>query len=154
MKSDPSVIPLSSSAAFSAEAFRAFFHALEQPAALCDAELRLLASNPAFEMVPGFFARYRTKVPATVQMLDYLDFEAKLRATAGDDARRRGAVSGLDHTWTELRDEVVARGGTSAARSFDAHVRRLRALHAGPAAVREAQHGLDLVDRIEDVYRS
>ena len=112
-----------------------------------------LASNHAFEMVPGFFAHYRTTVPATVQMLDYLDFEAKLRAKAGDDARLRGAASGLAHTWGELRDEVIAHGGTSAARSFDAHVRRLRALGAGPEAVREAQHGLDLVDRVEEVYQ-
>src|SRR4051812_6655475 len=111
-----------------------------------------LASNHAFEMVPGFFAHYRTTVPAVVQTLDYLDFEAKLRAKVGDAAKLRGAASGLDHTWSELKPAVVAHGGAAAARRFDAHVRRLRALGPGAAAVREAQHGLDLVDQVEEVY--
>src|SRR5436190_13518423 len=34
-----------------------------------------LASNHAFESVAGFFALYRSRVPATVSRLDYLDFE-------------------------------------------------------------------------------
>ena len=38
---------------FNPEVFKAFFEALEQPAALCDARLTLLASNPAFELLCG-----------------------------------------------------------------------------------------------------
>jgi len=37
----------------SPEAFQAFFEALDQPAALCDAQLGLLTSNPAFEALFG-----------------------------------------------------------------------------------------------------
>ncbi|MGQ0508562.1 MAG: ATP-binding protein [Myxococcaceae bacterium] len=39
--------------AASVDAFQAFFETLESPAALCDAELRLLATNPAFELLCG-----------------------------------------------------------------------------------------------------
>jgi hypothetical protein len=119
--------------------------------------LRLaLASNQAFAMVPAFFARYENPIPANVMLLDYLDFEAKLRAEAGDAAAVRIAVARLDRTWRGLREGVVQAGGTQAAHAFDAHVARMRRLAAvgaaGAAAVREAQHGLDLVDEVEGVY--
>jgi hypothetical protein len=119
--------------------------------------LRLaLASNHAFAMVPTFFARFESPVPADVLRLDNLDFEAKLRAEAGDDAALRAAVTGLDRTWRGLRAGVVRAGGERAAREFDAHVTRMRQLAAGPrpgtAAAQEAQHGLDLVDEVEGVY--
>lgn len=115
-----------------------------------------LASNRAFAMVPGFFALYETPVPAAVMGLDHLDFEAKLRATARDGAGLRAASAGLGRTWADLRPGVVSAGGAGVARVFDAHVVRLRRLAGGgdaTAAVREAQHGLDLVDEIEGVYR-
>src|SRR6266851_5396022 len=35
------------------DAFRAFFETLETPAAVCDVRLRLLAANPAFEVLCG-----------------------------------------------------------------------------------------------------
>src|SRR4051812_9697384 len=37
----------------SVDAFQAFFETLESPAALCDAQLRLLATSPAFELLCG-----------------------------------------------------------------------------------------------------
>lgn len=115
-----------------------------------------LASNRAFGMVPGFFALYKSPVPAAVTTLDYLDFEAKLRAKAADPAAVRRAVAGLDATWTRLRPGFVRAGGTRVAPSFDAHVAAMRRLaseeDALPRAQAEAQHGLDLVDKLEDVY--
>jgi len=119
--------------------------------------LRLaLASNQAFGMVPAFFARYESPIPADVTRLDHLDFEAKLEAEAGDAAAVRAAVARLDRTWRGLRQGVVQAGGDQAARAFDAHVAQMRRLAAagapGAAAVREAQHGLDLVDEVEGVY--
>jgi hypothetical protein len=114
-----------------------------------------LAANRAFGLIPGFFALYDSPVPAQVTALDHLDFEAKLQAKAGDAAALRAAVAGLERTWARLRPGVVAAGGVSVARKFDAHVARLRRLaaHAGPATAREAQRGLDLVDEIEAVYQ-
>jgi outer membrane murein-binding lipoprotein Lpp len=114
-----------------------------------------LASNRAFELVPEFFARFRTEVPAPVLRLDYLDFEAKLQARAGHARQLVAVVRRLETTWSPLRPQIVKAGGRRAARAYDAHVHALGAL-AGRAALaraeREAQHGLDLVDELEAVY--
>jgi hypothetical protein len=114
-----------------------------------------LASNAAFELVPGFFARYDDRVPATVTRLDYLDFTAKLQSLKGDRRALAAAVSSLDTTWRGLRPQFVAAGGGKVAPAFDEHVAAMRGLAANrrPARTqREAQHGLDLVDELEHVY--
>ena len=111
-----------------------------------------LASNRAFAYVPIFFARYETKVPAGVQALDHLDYEAKLQAIAHDDLALRGAALQLARAWRTLRDDVARRpGGARVAARYDAHVARLVKLK-DDAARREAQRGLDLVDEVEGVY--
>jgi PAS domain S-box-containing protein len=51
MKTDPAARVLSP--VLPAEAFQAFFETLESPAAVCDTQLRLLAANPAFEVLCG-----------------------------------------------------------------------------------------------------
>jgi hypothetical protein len=114
-----------------------------------------IASNRAFGLIPNFFAHYDSPIPPQVTALDHLDFEAKLQARAGDAAALRSAVNGLGRMWARLRPGVVAAGGRRVAARFDAHVARMGRLAAdgGPAAAREAQHGLDLVDEIEAVYR-
>jgi hypothetical protein len=115
-----------------------------------------LTANRAFELVPDFFAVYADRVPAQVTRLDYLDFEAKLQALAGDRGRVADAVSGLEVAWRELRNKVVRAGGTVPAAAFSVHVSAMRSLVADRASThaiaREAQHGLDLVDKIEAVY--
>jgi hypothetical protein len=114
-----------------------------------------LASNRAFAMVPGFFARYETRVPSEVLVLDHLDFEAKLQARAGDLRALRAAVGRLDRAWAALRPDLVQAGGGAVALTFDAHVRRIRRLaarHDSARAEREAQRGLELVDELETVY--
>ena len=117
-----------------------------------------LAANRAFELVPDFYTAYSDRVPAQVTRLDYLDFEAKLRALAGDRGRVADAVSGLRVAWKELRKKVrrAGAGGSAAKDHFDAHVRAMRDLVDAVASTariaREAQHGLDLVDEIENVY--
>jgi hypothetical protein len=113
-----------------------------------------LASNRAFGLIAGFFAHFESPVPAAVTALDHLDFEAKLEAKAGNAAALRSAVDGLDRTWSKLRADVVKAGGARVASKFDAHVERMRRLAGvgGSGAVKEAQHGLDLVDELEAVY--
>lgn len=114
-----------------------------------------LASNHAFEAVAGFFALYDSRVPAVVTTLDYLDFEAKLRAKAGDLTAVRRVVGRLGHTWTALKPTVISAGGSKAAAAFSAHVEAMhRLVGAGDQKrlVHEAQHGLDLVDEIEEVF--
>jgi hypothetical protein len=114
-----------------------------------------LASNAAFELVPAFFERYDSPVPGTVIRLDYLNFAAKLQSLKGDRRALGAAVRSLEGTWGRLRPHVVAARGARVAAAFDKHVRAMRALGANrePAKTqREAQHGLDLVDKLEHVY--
>lgn len=114
-----------------------------------------LASNRAFELMSDFFAHYDSPIPPTVTALDHLDYEAKLQARAGNVAAIGSAVQELERTWARLRPDVIKAGGDRVAARFDAHVARLGRLAArgGPAAAREAQRGLDLVDEIEAVYQ-
>lgn len=117
-----------------------------------------LAANRAFELVPDFFAVYSDRVPAGVTRLDYLEFETKLQALAGDRGRAADTVGGLEVAWKVLRRKVrrAAPGGSAAKDHFDAHVRTMRELVDADASTeriaREAQHGLDLVDEIEAVF--
>lgn len=116
-----------------------------------------LAANHAFELIAGFFGRFETKAPGVVMLLDYFDFEAKLRALAHQIDPLRAAVDQLSKTWAELSKALPAGDQAVAARTrFDAHVAAMTALLAvgtdfdGMAA--EAEHGLDLVDELEDLY--
>lgn len=114
-----------------------------------------LASNRVFELVSQFLGVYDDVVPSKVITLDYLDFEAKLQALAGDRPAAESAITKLVATWEQLKPEVVAAGGEQAAASFDAHVTDMQDLLASGAddqLASEAQHGLDLVDEIEAVY--
>ena len=111
-----------------------------------------LASNQVFSLVPGLFAQYDTPVPAEVTRLDYLDFEAKLESRANDKTKLRSAVTQLAGTWDSLRADVP---DARAARRFDAHVKAIEGLadNANPEKTqREAQHGLDLVDELEESF--
>ena len=111
-----------------------------------------LASNHVFALVPGLFARYETPVPASVTKLDYYDFEAKLESRADDVPRLGAAVGGLTGTWSSLRADVPDK---QAAARYEAHVKAMARLADNadpPATQREAQHGLDLVDELEESF--
>ena len=113
-----------------------------------------LASNRVFALVPALFSRYDTPVPAAVTELDYLDFEAKLESRAGDRPKLARAVQGLRATWDSVRSQV---DDAEAVAKFDAHVAAMGRLaaNANPDKTqREAQHGLDLVDELEQSFES
>ena len=114
-----------------------------------------LAANRVLGLVPGFFAAYNDPVPPDVLRLDYLDFELKLEALAGDRKKAAAAASSLEKTWNDLRGQIVAAGGEGEAKSFTAHVDSVESLvrnGSDQALADEAQHGLDLVDKLEGVY--
>jgi hypothetical protein len=111
-----------------------------------------LASNQAFALVPNYFARYESPIPSDVTLLDYLDFEAKLESKAGDVAKLQRAIVGLQSTWKSVKPQVE---DSEAAANFDAHVKAITKLatNADPDKTqREAQHGLDLVDELEQSF--
>lgn len=116
-----------------------------------------LAANRAFELVARFFGRYQTDVPGSVMFLDYLDFEAKLRALAHEIDPVRATVGQLSKTWGELAPTLPSGEKAATARTqFEAHVAAMSTLAAAgtdfDGMAKEAQHGLDLVDEIEAVY--
>ena len=114
-----------------------------------------LASNRVFELVSEFLSSYDDVVPADVITLDYLDFEAKLQAIAGDGPAVERAVADLAATWQRLKPDVIGAGGERAATSFDEYVSAMQDLVASGTdgqLANEAQYGLDLVDEIEVVY--
>lgn len=116
-----------------------------------------LAANRAFEPIARIFGRFTSDVPAAVMMLDYYDFEAKLRALAGQLDGVRSAVDRLSSTWTELVKTFPPGEAAAATRSrFEAHAGALAGLVAAGTdfggMAREAEHGFDLVDELESVY--
>lgn len=116
-----------------------------------------LAANRAFELVARFFSRYQTEVPGSVMFLDYLDFEAKLRALAHELDPVRATVGQLAKTWSDLAASLPSGETAAAARTqFEAHVAAITSLVAAgtdfDGMAKEAQHGLDLVDELEAVY--
>ncbi len=118
------------------------------------AELEVsLAANAVSQLMPGLYASYRDPVPPTVLKLDYLDRELQLRSRAGQPSAVSARVRDLTATWTKLRPAVVRAGGRKAALDYDGHVRALRTNTAPAAVQRQAAIGLELVDRLEDVFR-
>jgi hypothetical protein len=113
-----------------------------------------LAANAVSELVPGLYARFADPVPPAVGTLDYLDREAELRSLAGQRAAVPPLVQRLSRTWAGVRPRVRAHGGGSVAGAFDHHVAAMtRLAPAGGADLRrEAEHGLALVDDVEQVF--
>jgi hypothetical protein len=116
-----------------------------------------LAANRAFELVARIFGRYQTEVPGSVMWLDYLDFEAKLRALAHEIDPVRATVDQLSKTWADVARALPSGEKAGTARTqFEGHVAAMTTLAAAGSdfdgLAREAQHGLDLVDEIEGVY--
>jgi hypothetical protein len=93
-------------------------------------------------------------VPPAVGTLDYLDREAELRSLAGQRTAVPTLVQRLSRTWAGVRPRVRAHGGGSVAGAFDRHVAAMtRLAPAGGADLRrEAEHGLALVDDVEQVF--
>jgi hypothetical protein len=116
-----------------------------------------LAANRAFEPIARLFGHFESDVPGAVMMLDYYDFEVKLRALAGELDGVRSAVDRLSATWTDLVKTFPSGEEAAETRSrFEAHGAALASLVAAgtdfDGMAREAEHGLDLVDELEAVF--
>jgi hypothetical protein len=114
-----------------------------------------LAANAVSEMMPGLYARFQDRVPATLLTLDYLDREAQFRSMARQPDKVAAAVAILARTWAPLRPKVVHAGGASEAAAYQAHVAAMRRfVSSKPSTLQaEAVRGLELVDRLENVFR-
>jgi hypothetical protein len=113
-----------------------------------------LAANAVSGLMPGLYAHFHDRVPPSVLALDYFDREAQLRSLVRERRRVNVAVKQLASTWAALRPRVIAAGGAAPARAYDKHVAAMERLVRGPLKnVREeAEHGLAVVDTLEQVF--
>jgi len=113
-----------------------------------------LAANAVSGLMPVLYDRFANRVPAAILRLDYLDREAELHSLARQPAKVSPAVQQLAATWTHVQTKVIAAGGAAEARAFGRHVAAMRRLDpdAGKPVQAEAARGLELVDRLEDVF--
>ena len=113
-----------------------------------------LAANAVSQLMADLYAHFQDRVPAALLQLDYLDREAQLRSLARQPDKVALAVKQLPPTWTRVRPKVVAAGGASEAAAFSRHVAAMRRVSPGSAArvQAEAARGLELVDRLEEVF--
>jgi hypothetical protein len=113
-----------------------------------------LAANAVSGLMAQLYGHFRDRVPPSVLTLDYLDREAQLRSLMGGRNGVATVVKRLEPTWTPLRRQVIAAGGTKQAAAYDKHVAAMKRLVVGPLGrVRgEALHGLALVDELEGVF--
>jgi len=113
-----------------------------------------LAANAVSGLMPILYGRFANRVPASILALDYFDREAELRSLAHDPASVARAVEQLARTWARVRPTVIAAGGAVEAAAFGRHVAAMGRLdpNAGKPVQAEAARGLELVDRLEDVF--
>jgi hypothetical protein len=114
----------------------------------------LLAANAVSQLMPALYAHFADPVPPAIRALDYLDREAQFRSLAGERGRVAAAVKELGWTWAHVRPKIVAAGGASEAAAYTRHVAAMKRLDPGAGArvQSEARHGLELVDRLEQVF--
>ncbi len=114
------------------------------------------AANAVSAHIADLYAPYHPAIPAPVETLDYLGREVALDAMAHDLAGASAHLKTLRATWAPLRVRVVARHGKGTAKAFD---RALEAMSAALTAkdpgrlLRAANHTLEVVDRVERVFR-
>jgi hypothetical protein len=111
-----------------------------------------LAANHVSQLMPSFYARYQDPVPASVLRLDYINREMQLRSIAGQAGRVKRLVKADGSTWAKLRPQLVAAGGTKAARQYDAHLQALKQDKSPTAVQKQALKGLDIVDLMETAF--
>jgi hypothetical protein len=114
-----------------------------------------LAANAVSQLMPSLYARFRDRVPPSILALDYLDREAEFRSMARQPERVAAAVAALARRWARVRAVVVHAGGVTEAAAYQAHVAAMRRLgSSSPQSLQhEAARGLELVDRMENVFR-
>jgi hypothetical protein len=113
-----------------------------------------LAANAVSQLMPGLYGRFRNPVPTAILALDYLDREAEFRSLAHQPELVAPTVRQLSRTWVLVRPKVVAAGGEREAAAYQAHVAAMQELSPAAAGKVEAEaaRGLELVDRLEQVF--
>ena len=146
LKTEPSLKKRSAGVAALAVAVKRDIAAKDRPAALRDI-------NQMTRLTIEMGAAYAAPIPVEVSLLDYYGRELQVWAVAGDKAHLQSTLGALQTTWRKVRPQVVARkGGTKAARSFDATVARAKSAQSPASTMKVAAPLLEEVDRLENVF--
>lgn len=97
-------------------------------------------------------APYHPKVPADVARLDFDGRELEIWSAAHDIPKLKHTAEDIHQTWDQVRPEVEAHNGQSAAKDFDALVAKVDHAHTAGQYHAVANPLLDQVDKLESVF--
>jgi hypothetical protein len=110
------------------------------------------AANEMTRVAAEINRQFNPQVPVEVTLLDFYGRELQLWAMEGDAAKLNETRSKLQQTWEAVRPAVVAKGGTTEARQFDALAAKLTQARAPKDFTAVATPILDSVDALENVF--
>jgi hypothetical protein len=113
------------------------------------------AANAVSAPMPDLFALYQPTIPTEILALDYLGREIVLDGMEGDFWSATTDTDTTQATWDAVRRKVFDAGGDREAVDYDISITNIR--HAiqdqdAAALITEANNGLEIVDRIENVF--
>ncbi len=120
-----------------------------------DKENAMLSANRLTQLGASLAAPYGPRTPVGVTLLDFYGRELEFwAATPGKPAEvhLRETASAVRQTWDEIRQQVIDRGGSSEAASFDSLVSRVMTAKTRDQYAGLATPVLDQVDFLERVF--
>lgn len=113
-----------------------------------------LTANQITALLIDAQSHYEHKVPLEVAWMDYLGREIVLLAQYPDDKLTlRHRITELEETWTSIKGDVNRRNGSAVALDVDSEISKLLATDSRPEIISGANRILDLVDKLEALYR-
>jgi len=97
-------------------------------------------------------APYHPKIPSEVARLDFDGRELEIWSAAHNVPKLKRTAEDIHHTWDQVRPEVEAHNGQSAAKGFDALVAKVDHAHTAAQYHAVANPLLDQVDKLESVF--
>lgn len=97
-------------------------------------------------------APYHPKIPADVARLDFDGRELEIWSAAHNIPKLKHTAEDIHHTWDQVRPQVEAHNGQSAAKGFDALVAKVDHAHTAAQYHAVAKPLLDQVDKLENVF--
>jgi hypothetical protein len=113
------------------------------------------AANAVSAPMPDLFALYQSTIPTEILALDYLGREIVLDGMDGNLGEATTDTDTTQAIWDAVRAEVYDAGGDQVAADYDASIASIRQTikdQDAAALIAEANNGLEIVDRIENVF--
>lgn len=110
------------------------------------------AANHVTYLAAQMSKTFHPATPAEVALLDYYGRELTIWSAAKNTAKLTQTSRDIQSTWTAVRPQVVAHGGTAQATRTDALVKEIAAARTPAMYARAATPLLDEVDALEKVF--